>query len=109
MNANTCGKVADLTVSTDLDGYQDLLTWALGWAQERAALAIDLWAEGVRPASTVDGQFGRGPRLLVGSRPQLTGPFGIDQGLPETDPGAPTRRGRPGTARGGTGRPAGPH
>src|SRR5665648_99959 len=43
MNANTCGKVADLTVSTDLDGYQDLLTWRLGWAQERAALAIDLW------------------------------------------------------------------
>jgi len=43
MNANTCGKVADLTVSTDLDGYQDLLTWRLGWAQERAALAIRPW------------------------------------------------------------------
>ena len=63
----------------------------LVWAQEQAAVAVALWAQGVRLGTTLDGQLGSRP-LLIAPRPQLTGPFGIDQGLPETDPGAGTRR-----------------
>lgn len=69
-------------VATVLDAHAD----TLGWAQGRAQVAIDLWAEGVSRGVA----SGAG---LPALRPHVDGPFGPRREVfPESDAGAPLRR-----------------